>query len=185
MARKHARLLVSIWRDPDWLDLTCYQQVTYLSVLSSPDLSWCGVAPHLPQRFVGSSDGTLRRTVDAIKALDDARFLILDRETDEICVRSFVRHDDILKQPNVAKAMVDALGRVHSDTIRDAICQELCRAYAEGPALKGWPAVREVAPDLHEWIITNPSGNPSANPSGKAFANPSPITSGKPLRRVG
>lgn len=50
MARDHARIYTSIWDDPDFLALGESEQLTYLKLVSSPDVTWCGVLPLLPQR---------------------------------------------------------------------------------------------------------------------------------------
>lgn len=177
MARKHARILVSIWDDPDFVALTTAQQVTYFALLSSKDLSWCGVNPLLPQRFSGlASDLNERKARAAFDALADARFIVADHDTAEVAARTFVRHDDILNQPNVTKAMGRALGLVRSDRIRRAIVDELHRVHLESPDAKGWPSLRASYPDLYAEVSkpsakgcrkgsVNPSGNPSDNPS--------------------
>lgn len=58
MAREHARIYLSAWDDDDFLALSQVEQWAYWALLSSPDLSWCGVAPLLPQRLAKlSRDG--------------------------------------------------------------------------------------------------------------------------------
>lgn len=169
MARKHARILVSIWDDEDFVALTAVQQVVYFAVLSSKDLSWCGVNPLLPQRFAGiACDITERRALAAFDVLAERRFLIADHDTAEVAARTFVRHDDILQQPNVTKAMGRAIGLVRSHTIREAIIAELTRAHRELPDAKGWGSLRLAYPELFAEVIGKGSGNPSPNPSRKA-----------------
>ena len=173
MARKHARILVSIWEDPDFIALPSLHQVVYFAVLSSRDLSWCGVNPYLPQRFKTiSSDMTERRFVGAVESLDEARFLVLDRDTAEVAARTFVRHDDILYVPNVAKAMGRALGLVRSERIRESVICELSRVHCERPDARGWGSFGAAYPELFAEVCGIPSAkgsrNPSANPSTKA-----------------
>lgn len=168
MARDHARLLVSIWTDEDFTGLTSGQQLTYLSLISSPDLSWCGVLPLLPQRLaLLSADATERKVRANLAALEDGRFIVTDEVTAEILVRSYVRHDNLLRQPNVVKAMVKALQKVHSDKLQRTVVAELNRAYHENPDAKGWPVIRSEQPELFTRISANPSPNPSGNPLRK------------------
>ena len=173
MARRHARILVSIWDDADFVALTSAQQVVYFAVLSSKDLSWCGVNPLLPQRFSRiSSDLTERKAIAAFDVLTARRFLVADYGTAEVAARTFVRHDDILAQPNVAKAMGRAIGLVRSEAIRESILTELARTLEERPDAKGWPSLRAAYPELFAEVVAkgseNPSPNPSGNPYGKA-----------------
>lgn len=160
MARKHARLLVSIWSDEDWLCLSSMQQTTYLALLGSVDLSWCGVAPLLPQRLVGKSadmtnERKVRSCLDALQA-DPGRFVVIDESTGELLVRTYVRHDEILKQPNVTKAMAKAIEKVHSPRIHQAIVIELRRLYREDPDLNGWSSFALIKPELFETLSANP-----------------------------
>ena len=53
MARSEARVLVSIWSDPDWLALTSTAQRAYLLLLSQPKLSLAGCLDWMPQRVLG------------------------------------------------------------------------------------------------------------------------------------
>lgn len=169
MARDHARLLVSIWDDPEWVSLKTMQQNAYLALISSSDLSWCGVAPLLPQRLAGlAGDLTERKVRSALDTLADLRFLVIDHTTAEILVRSYVRHDGILKQPNVTKALVRALDRVHSDTLVDTVKAELARHLRDEPDLRGWDVIRSGWPDLYDQISRKGSANPSPNPLRKA-----------------
>lgn len=167
MARDHARLLVSIWTDPEWTSLAGYQQTTYLALLGSVDLSWCGVAPLIPRRLVGaSSDLTERRVRQSLDELAARRLLVIDTDTAEVAVRTYVRHDGILKQPNVTKAMVRALDRIHSDLLRSAVISELGRLLKDEPNLRGWATIRAAFPEVFDQINGKGSGNPSRNPSG-------------------
>ena len=186
MPRTHVRMLTSIWDDDDWRALTTIQQQTYWAVLSSEDLSWCGVAPLLPQRLVKfASDLTERKVRAAISALADARFFVVDEATAEVLVRSYVRHDGIMKQPNVTKAMVGAYGKVHSANLQAVVISELGRLYREDPPpprvepepgqrkpkKTGWEILEDEFGLMFELIVKasrNPFGNPSRNRLGKA-----------------
>ena len=131
MARDHARLLVSIWDQDDFKSLTSVQQRTYFALISSRDLSYCGVHPLIPARLCTASDLTERKILTAIDALAAARFVILDRDTAEVCIRTYVRHDGILKMPNVVRAMNKAWAKVYSPMIRESIQHELAVGLAE------------------------------------------------------
>lgn len=168
MARNHMRLLVTVWEDPEWLALPSSHQTAYLALCSSQDLSWCGVHPLLPQRLVGTSrDMTERKVAEALKSLASKRFLVVDEKTAEISVRTFVRHDGILGQPNVTKAMVRALNMVRSKKIRASVKTELARVLQEHPQAKGWPTLRAMDADLFDELQSKGSGNPLPIPFPK------------------
>lgn len=160
-------MLLSLWNDDDWRALTSQQHDVYAALLTTHDLSWCGVAPLLPQRLVGwSVDLNLRRVQVTLEQLAEARFVVVDEGSGEILVRSYVRHDDLLKQPNVTKAMAVAVGRIRSLELRAAVIAELGRALKDEPDLRGWRALAHGFPELFQEVQDSPSGNPSPMPSG-------------------
>lgn len=177
MARDHARVYLSIWADPDWTSLTSVQQLVYLALISSDDLSYCGVAPLIPARYQRiSADMTPRKFMAAIDGLEARSFVVTDRDTVEVLVRSYVRHDGLIKLPNVTKAMVTALRRVHSQKIAEAVWAEIVRLYAEDPSAKGWKGFAEAFPEGWENLRANPSPKGSGKGSRKGKATPFPLS---------
>lgn len=180
MAREHARIFLSIWDDADFLALTVAEQQAYFALVSSPDLSWCGVLPLLPSRLARlSADGTNAKTSKALAGLESRRFIIIDRETDEMAVRTFVRHDGVMKQPNVLCAAIKAWGKVHSATIREAIREELGKAYAEGfPEGFGEGFAKAFGRSFRDGFPEGFANSPSPFPPPPSF--PLVTTSSKP-----
>ncbi len=173
MARNHARLLVSIWDDVDFVSLDPGTQIVYLSLLSSSDLSWCGVAPLLPKRIVPNAKGLTERKVTAsIGLLAYRRLLVVDDTTAEVCVRTYIRHDGIMGQPNIVKAMARAVDKVRSASIRAAIVAELARLAISHPGEKGWATLSNTFPDLYAEVTARALPNPSRNPSRNPSVNP-------------
>lgn len=165
MAREYARIVVRIWEDPEFRALAAVEQAVFFQLISNPDLSYCGIADYVPERYIGlASDMTKRRLVAALEKLAEQRFVVIDERTAEILVRSYVRHDGILKQPNVAKAMVNALRRVHSQALRASIVTELIRAKQDDPDAKGWLGVRSLDDELYSEICSKASLVGSVNP---------------------
>lgn len=168
MARDHARIGVDIWDDPEWTALTSLQQTVYLALISARGLSYCGVLPLIPARLARvARDLSVRKVTAALDALEAGRFLVIDHDTAEILVRSYVRHDGLLKQPNVTKALVSALRKVDSARIREAVKVELARLLAEQPDARGWGGYRAMDPEGFAELLARASGNPSGNPSRK------------------
>ena len=159
MAREYARIKVSIWSDPDFRALTAAAQQFYFLMLTSPDLDLAGVVDWRPARIAKRTAGATAASVRAAAAeLVTARFLIIDEDTEEALVRSFVRHDGILKSPNMTRASIIAWMAVGSESIRRAYAVEVQRAAREEPGLPGLPRAEEA---LH--FPTEPDGNPSGS----------------------
>lgn len=122
MARNHARLLTAIWSDPHFTALEPEAQRVYFLLLSQPDLSACGVLAFLPRRWARLSALTSVEEIEnAISLLEEARFVMVDNETDELLIRTFVIHDGGLNNPKMRGATKSAMRAVHSRVLRSAI----------------------------------------------------------------
>lgn len=150
MARDHARIYTAIWSDPDFLALKVAEQHAYFVLVTSIGLSRCGVVTYVPARFDHlASDLTEQKLRKAVAGLRTSRFAIVDDRTQELLVRSYVRHDGVLDRLNMGKATGTAFEAVVSDDIRDAIGVELARHMKEKPDLQGWEGLAATSPAAH------------------------------------
>lgn len=158
MARNFARIYTRIWHDRDFRALRTDAQHAYFAVLSSPDLSHVGRADYIPQRIAGlTADGNKRRSTAALSELHDARFIIVDEGTAEMCVRSLVRHDGLFDRVNMGKAAARAFRKVLSLEIRDALVDEMARLYRDNEDLTGWQGFAEIEPDAFDLVTKTAS----------------------------
>lgn len=139
MAREVANVQVSLWGNPEWKGLGVVEQWLYLHLMSHPTLSYAGVVTWLPKRFAASSAGLTVEQVEAAAAgLQAARFVFVDDETDEILIRSFLRHDGLLKQPKLSVSMVNAFSAIASLKIQRVVVRELQKLADEFPYWKAF-----------------------------------------------
>ena len=168
MARDHARTKTAIWRDGDWRQLPVDAQWLYHAVMSQEDLSRCGLLDWRPGRIAALAAGnTAARVNKAAKTLEAERFVVIDRQTEELLVRSHVRHDGVLDRANMGKAVGRALAKVVSLSIRTAVINELARYYGERPNLAGWHGIEDLFPDDMALIRGMSSTLPLPMASGK------------------
>lgn len=161
MARDHARVKTSIWDDPDFLALRVAEQHAYFLLVSNPGLSRCGVMAYIPGRFDHlAADMTAARFKSAVAGLRAARFVVLDERTQELLLRSYVRHDGVLDRVNMGKATGTAFQAVVSDSIRRAIGDELARLMKADPDLPGWIGLAATSPIAHSMACGMESGKP-------------------------
>lgn len=160
MARDHARVKTSIWNDPDFLELKISEQHCYLALMSNKGLSYCGVIDYVPGRFAYlAADMTQARFKTAVAGLVKTRFVIVDERTQELLLRTYVRHDGVLDRVNMGKATGTAIEAVVSWKLREAIGNELRHLMKESPNLLGWTGLAETSPKSHamatgmEWSI--------------------------------
>jgi hypothetical protein len=150
MARTHGRLKVSIWDDPDFLALKVAEQHAYFALMSNKGLSRCGVIDFIPSRFEGLAvDLTAPKFKAAVTGLERHRFVVIDPRTQELLLRSHVRHDGVFDRANMGKAVGTAYEAVVSPLIRHAIGDELARLMKEAMDLPGWIGLAATSPEAH------------------------------------
>ena len=195
MAKTQANIYLTIWTDPDFLTLPPNAKLLYFVLLTHPTLNYCGVADWRENRLATMTGGlTIDELRHAAWQLGKRRMLAVDPDTEEVLVRSFVRHDGVLKQPNTTKGMVREYGAIMSLKLRELVTLETRRAVAENPEWKGGvftePITKqfpgssgyagEMVPDWFEMASGNPTGNTSVDPTPNPSGNPTGIPSRNP-----
>ena len=192
MAREYARVKLTIWTDPDFRNLSESAQRLYFLLLTSGDLNYCGVTDWRAVRLAAlATDSTEEGLRHAAWELGQADLIAVDPATEEVLVRSFVRHDGVLSSPNITKAMVREFGAVASQKLMALVSREVRRGLREDPEAKGAEHAKPVTKQFPEadrnpfemvpdWF-RNGSAEPSSNPSEMVpFRFPHPLPSPSP-----
>lgn len=96
--------------------------------------------------------GTSRQDIERIGLeLQSERFIFIDGDTEEVMIRSFIRHDGLLKNPKISVSMVNAYGAIASNKIREVFIHELVRMHTEQPELKAFENAKVIA------LLKNPA----------------------------
>lgn len=128
MARTHARIWCSIWDDPDFIQLSPQAQRLYLMLTSQDSCDNAGRLPLTARRWAKGSTQTDTGDIEkALAELEAALFVIVDYDTEEVLIRSFMRWDGIVKQPQMMKSALREALRVKSPRLRAALARELRR----------------------------------------------------------
>jgi hypothetical protein len=191
MARDHTRVNLGIWGDDDFLDLPVDSQALYWRLWTSADRTYCGTHEWKPGKLTQSAgDWTLERLLAAAAVLSERLFLIIDPVTEECLLRSWIKHDGLWKQPNMAVSMANARASVASKTLRGVIVHEVRKLVDSDPNLEGWnrDTVKEmlrqkaIDPASLEPFNPGPKGgvdtpadpdvDPTVNPYGQNGVNP-------------
>jgi hypothetical protein len=134
MARDRANINTNIWADQDWRNLPMAEQHLYMLLTSHPTLSYAGVVDWREARIAAMTSGNTAQNVrSAAEGLQAQRFVFIDDSTEEILIRSFLRHDGLLKQPKLSISMVNAYGAIASSRIREVVTYEIQRLHQEFP----------------------------------------------------
>ena len=122
----YVKVLRSIWSDDDFKTLTVAAQRLYFLLISQADLTHVGVLPLTAARWSALAADSYVSDIRAdLALLADTRFVIVDHDTEEILVRSYIIHDEAFKVPNSTKSLVSAYGKVLSQPLRDIIATTL------------------------------------------------------------
>lgn len=141
MAREYGRVWLSIWSDFEFRQLDVHTQWLYLALVSQPGMSTCGVLSYAPNRWSGLAEGLTARQVErSVARLEAARLIVVDRETDELLIRTHIRYDKPLRTVNTAKAVARTWAQIVSPEIQKVVLTELQRLSDENefPEWLGW-----------------------------------------------
>jgi hypothetical protein len=183
MARGHGRILTSIWDDSDFLALDEREQRLYLFLISQPNLNHAGLLPMTLRRWSRKAHGLTSAELEKrLQALETARFIVTDDDTEELLIRSFVRNDGVWKQPKVMGAMVSGAMEISSRRLRRALLAEVDRVplddLSDEPGARG-PSIRQQVSE-HIETLRKAFREPDPTPSGEGSTTPSGTPSGTP-----
>ena len=126
MARTYAQVRVSVWQDDDFRDLPIEAQHLYFLLLTAPTMNLAGVSDWRPERIASLAHGWTSAAVrKAARILEQRRYILTDDSTEEVLVRTLVKHDGILRNPKLATGMVSAWTGTFSKRLRAAIANEV------------------------------------------------------------
>lgn len=154
MANAGGMLKESIWRDKEFRALPRTAQATYAMLLSQKELDRAGVQPLQVAKWAKSCDEITESDIsDDLKVLEEHRFAFVDDDTDELFIRSYMRHCDVGRYPNILKNALRCAGMVASEKIRRELAAELRRLRKADAARKA----DEIDPEPLNRSETNPN----------------------------
>src|ERR1035437_6700582 len=128
MSRTQSRTKTDIWNNEEFRALSCNAQRLYWLLYSQPTISLCGVLALTAGRWCRIAQDDSRKDVDpGLTELEAARFVIIDYQTEEVFVRSFMRNDGVWNSPKTQSAARDRVSAVMSSPLRRAIAVEMGR----------------------------------------------------------
>lgn len=128
MARSYAQFSTSMWRNDDFVALPSTMKMVYMLLSSQPDVSAVGVLHLSVTRWAGKSPDTTPADINrALDGLAVRRFIIIDRASEEVLIRAFLRWDNGYKNPKRLPAIRDAANEIESRTVVAALAAEFDR----------------------------------------------------------
>jgi hypothetical protein len=168
MAREHANVRLDMWGDRDWRALTSDAQRLYLLLLTHPETNRAGVSDWRPGRLSQMcSDKSADDVRETARELIAKYFIAVDEVTEEVLIRSFVKYDGVLKQPNMTVTMVNDWTGVASERLRGIVAFEVKKIRGRFPDWTIWsnPKLETLLEHPGIDIRIDPSVDPRADPS--------------------
>ena len=151
--RKFAQLLKSVWDDTDWKRLSMGAQWLYEALISQESMNYAGVLPLTERRWANlAADLTVADIEGFLRELIAGNFIVVDFETEEVLVRSFIRNDGLWRQAGMFIIALGWADKVKSLELRHALAAELARLPIE-EVKPGRRALKEPLPDAVERTI--------------------------------
>lgn len=145
MAREHANIRLDMWGDDDWRALSMPAQWLYKLLLTHPQTNRAGVSDWRPNRLAPLARGVTASDVRSMAAeLEERFFIVTDDDTEEVLIRSYVKHDGVMKQPNMAVTMANDWTGIASNRLRRVVAFEVQRLRDEQPDLPGWKSEKAL-----------------------------------------
>lgn len=200
MARDHTRIHCDIWGDDDWLDLSAQAQHLYFVLYTWPP-SLCGAGDWQPRKVAARARGwTVPAVLDAAEELVAGDFVLIDLDTEEYLLRSWVKHDGLYRVQNMAVSVANARANLASRTLRGVVVHEVSKLRHSEPNLESWnkDAVRKMleqrainpadvdwsspwdSPSVSTWASSKASPNTTPEPSPSLSTSPTPSPSPTP-----
>lgn len=129
MPRSESRIKCSRWDHDEWLALPIDAQWLYDTICSQVTTNHAGVGT-IPRRMwsnLTADEDAADRIGAALKVLIDRRFVAIDDDTDEVLVRSYIRHDVLSGPPGMFVAAMGCARATRSRHLREVLHTELSR----------------------------------------------------------
>lgn len=125
---EYGKVFKRAWGDRDFKALTATEQLLYVKLISQSDISLAGVLTLAPVRWATQTAGMDVEDVSRdLAGLARRNYVLIDADTQEVLVRSYVRNDLGWKSPRTMVGIANAIGRILSPRLRVAIARELGR----------------------------------------------------------
>ncbi|WP_280439002.1 hypothetical protein [Nocardia cyriacigeorgica] len=128
MARDHGRILCKIWQDKDFRALPRTAQTLYMQLLSQASVNNAGVLPLQVSKWAKGCDELTEEDIwRDLALLSERGFIVVDTDTEEVLIRSFIRNDGGMAHKYIFKNALTCAEAVESPLLRKALAIELYR----------------------------------------------------------
>jgi hypothetical protein len=173
-ARQYGKLPIARWRDTEnWTNLTADAQWLYDYLASQPTTDGAGIFPIQISKWAkGAADMDVERVKAAANLLVEHRRIIVDHDTEEGLLRTYIRDDQA--GDNIFKGQLNCALQAQSQMLRAVLLSEirqLDRKFKDGELERIDALESSIPSDLVRRSATSPS--PSTATTTQPFEPPS------------
>ncbi len=149
MARAYGKIKSEVWLPSnDYRLLTWRAQWLYQAITSQGSITPAGVLSLQPTKWARfATDITLGAVMEALQELVDKRYVLIDHDTEELLVRTFIRHDAAIKNPKMVQAVRAAVPRIESATLRAVAADAVQSTFDQQMDVNQGAAPVDIPPD--------------------------------------
>ncbi|RRQ26294.1 hypothetical protein DK926_18785 [Rhodococcus sp. Eu-32] len=128
MAREFGKLWFVMFQDDDFCAQPLLDKMVYVALLGLPSVNYAGLTPLSMKRLKKAcAPATELEIKAALVRLERKRYVFTDSESEEQLIRTFIRNDEVWKQPNMMISALRSAGLVESRKLASVLSEELDR----------------------------------------------------------
>lgn len=145
--RTFAAIYLSVDGDKDFQQLHFREQHMYWTLLRQRKLNRAGLLDLNIYKWAKSAGGMSEETVvQSLAILAERKYIVIDEQTRELLIRTYVRGDGAYKMPRVMASVVSAAHEIESPRLRRALLAEIDRIpldeLSDEPGKNDAPSIR-------------------------------------------
>jgi hypothetical protein len=121
--RKACMIQTAIWQDDDFVALSPDAKCVYLMLLTQPNVSTCGVLSLRYRHWARLLGVSTKKLVAALSELGVAGFIADDPDTEELLIRTWVKHN-VGENPKMVAAARDQYKGIYSERLKKRLVDQ-------------------------------------------------------------
>ncbi|ROZ49367.1 hypothetical protein EEB13_05430 [Rhodococcus sp. WS3] len=142
MAREFGKIWFSLFQDDHFCAQPRLDKLVYVALVAQPAVNYAGVLPMQLRKLRKACGGTEREIKAALIRLERNRYAFTDSDTEEILIRTFIRNDEVYKQPNLLLNALRSAAQVESPKLGAVLLDEIAKV--EVPQFKNLAILKKL-----------------------------------------
>lgn len=128
MARSFSKLWFSLFQDEHFCSQPILDKLLFTVLLGQQAFNYAGLSPIQLRKWAkGMRPATDMEIKAALIRLERNRYVFTDSDSEEVLIRSFIRNDEVEKQPNLLISALSSAAELESPKLAAVLLSELAR----------------------------------------------------------